>query len=140
MKPQADTAVMIACGLALLVTMTVATAQGLADPTKPPAGMDKPATAPAEAGGEQAAAAAGLQTIIRRHGAKPAAVINGEYVVLGGRVGDARLVKIGEDSVTLKSATGMEILRLAPGIEKSPVAGSGKQGADGKAASEVRRK
>lgn len=117
MQRRADTAVMIVCGLALFAAMTVAGAQGLADPTKPPAGIDQPAAAAAEAGAEKAAA--GLQTIIRREGEKPAAVINGEYVVLGGRVGDARVVRIGEDSVTLKGATGTEVLKLAPGIEKS---------------------
>lgn len=124
---RADTAVVIACGLALFAVMTVASAQALVDPTRPPAGIDKPATA--EAPGEEKPAA-GLQTIIRRKGEKPAAVINGEYVTLGGRVGEARVVRIGEDSVTLRSATGTEVLRLAPGIEKSaPSAGKKKEAA-----------
>lgn len=115
-KPTPDAFVMIACGLALFAAMTVASAQPLVDPTKPPAGIDKPAAA--EAQGEEKPAA-GLQTIIRRKGEKPAAVINGEYVTLGGRVGEARVVRIGEDSVTLRSATGTEVMKLAPGIEKS---------------------
>ena len=121
-KPTPDAFVLIACGLALFAAMTVASAQALVDPTKPPAGIDKPATA--EAPGEEKPAAAGLQTIIRRKGEKPAAVINGEYVTLGGRVGEARVVRIGEDSVTLRSGAGIEVLKLAPGIEKSaPSAG-----------------
>ncbi len=125
---RADTAVLIACGLALFAAMTVASAQALVDPTRPPAGIDKPATA--ETPGEEKPAASGLQTIIRRKGEKPAAVINGEYVTLGGRVGEARVVRIGEDSVTLRSATGTEVMKLAPGIEKSaPSAGKKKEAA-----------
>lgn len=124
---RADTAVLIACGLALFAAMTVASAQALVDPTKPPAGIDKPATAEA---GEEKPAASGLQTIIRRKGEKPAAVINGEYVTLGGRVGEARVVRINEDSVTLRSNAGTEVLKLAPGIEKSaPSAGKKKEAA-----------
>ena len=49
--------------------------------------------------------------------------------MLGGRVGDARLVKIGEDSVTLKTATGRETLTLTTGVEKVPVANDGKDAA-----------
>lgn len=118
-KPTPDTFVMLACGLALFAAMTVAGAQTLADPTRPPAGIDNPSP---ETGAEKPAA--GLQTIIRRKGEKPAAVINGEYVALGGRVGAARVVRIGEDSVTLKGPAGTEVLKLVPGIEKSaPTAG-----------------
>jgi len=125
---RADTAVLITCGLALFAAMTVASAQALVDPTKPPAGIDKPATV--EAPGEENAASSGLQTIIRRKGEKPAAVINGEYVTLGGRVGEARVVRINEDSVTLRSGAGTEVLKLAPGVEKSALpAAKKKEGA-----------
>lgn len=125
----ADTAVIIVCGLAMLAVMTVAQAQTLNDPTRPPASIEKPATDASEV-----KTAAGLQTVILRSDAKPAAIINGEYVVLGGRVGDARLVKVSEDSVTLKSASGSETLRLIPGIEKAPVfsAEAGEKKAKGK--------
>lgn len=115
-----DTAVMIVCGLALLAAMTVAQAQALADPTKPPPSIEKPAPAADAAGAPPAPA--GLQSIIRSDCAKPAAIINGEYVALGGRVGEAKLVKIGEDSVTLKSATGRETLKLMPDVERKLVA------------------
>ena len=110
-------AIRLAC--LLLGTVSSAFAQGLADPTRPATAAAGPA-AEAEAG--QGAAANGLQTIIRRAGAKPAAVINGEYVVLGGRVGDAKLVKVGEDSVVLQGPTGKEEMRLLPGIEKKVAA------------------
>jgi MSHA biogenesis protein MshK len=88
-------------------------AQGLPDPTRPPEAVMSPA------GAEAAKAPAGLQTIIRREGAKPAAIINGQYVELGGKVGDARLVRVGEDSVLLQGSEGQEELKLFPGVDKT---------------------
>jgi len=104
---------LLACTL-LAGTVSSALGQAMADPTRPALAAE---SGPGMAGSE-APAASGLQTIIRRAGAKPAAVINGEYVVLGGRVGDARLVKVGDDSVILRGPTGTEELRLIPGVEK----------------------
>jgi len=118
MMNAADTAVIVVCGLALVAAMTVAQAQVLPDPTRPPAFEN---TVPAAAGA--APAATGLQSIIRSNCGKPAAIINGAYVALGGRVGDARVVAIGEDFVTLKGPSGKETLKLMPGVEKTPVAG-----------------
>lgn len=116
-----DTAVMIVCGLALVAAMTVAQAQALSDPTRPPALLEGPAAS--EAG--EHAPAAGLQSIIRSNCGKPGAIINGEFVTLGGRLGDARLMKVGEDFVTLKSPSGRETLKLIPGVEKKLVANGG---------------
>lgn len=83
----------------------------LADPTQPaiqPAGAATPATP----------AMSGLQTVILRNNGKPAALINGEVVELGGKVGEARLVKVNEDSVLLRGPGGDETLRLIPAAEK----------------------
>jgi len=99
--------------LAGLVTGSVGAA-GLPDPTRPPAIVEASPTAAAPA-------SSGLQSIIRRQGAKPAAVINGIYVELGGHVGEAWLERVGEDSVDLRSAAGRETLQLTPGIGKRPV-------------------
>jgi MSHA biogenesis protein MshK len=55
--------------------------------------------------------------ILKRQG-KPAALINGEVVELGGKVGAATLVKVSEDAVVLKGPDGEEILRLIPSAEK----------------------
>lgn len=118
MMHTADTAVIVVCGLALVAAVTVARAQGLNDPTRPPAALENPATA----AGDAPAAATGLQTTIRSSCGKPGAIINGEYVLLGGRVGDARLVRISEDSVTLKGPAGRETLKLIQGVEKTLVA------------------
>lgn len=86
------------------------------DPTRP--AID---TGVAASTGNMAVTAAGLQSIIRRQNGKPVALINGAVVELGGKVGDARLVKIGEDFVVLRSAMGNETLHLTPGIEKKAV-------------------
>lgn len=94
----------------------LASAQGLPDPTRPPAIVE----------GEPAAATAapsGLQSIIRREKGKSAAVINGQYVEQGGRVGDATLERIGEDSVVLRSPGGRETMYLTPGVGKKPARG-----------------
>lgn len=99
--------------LLLLATLSgLATAQGLPDPTRPPAIVE----------GEPAAtAASGLQSIIRRKHGKSAAVINGVYVEQGGKVGDATLTRIGEDSVELRSPGGRETMYLTPGVGKQKV-------------------
>lgn len=107
--------------VALLATMP-AHAE-VPDPTRPPPGWadGAPAAAPSSSG---------LQQIIRRAGAKPAAVINGQRVELGGRVGDARLVEVSEDFVVLQGASGRETLYLTPGIGKK-TARAASQGKDG---------
>jgi MSHA biogenesis protein MshK len=101
----------------LLLLAPCATLAQLADPTRP--AIDTGSTAPA--GMAAASATSGLQSIIQRQRGKPAALINGVVVELGGKVGEARLVKIGEDFVVLRGAMGNETLRLTPGIEKKAV-------------------
>jgi len=105
-------------GVILLLAVTSATAQALGDPTRPPADF---AATPGNSVSPALPAKASLQSIIRRAHAQPAAMIDGQIVVLGGRIGDARLVRVGEDSVELLTATGRETLQLTPGIGKQPV-------------------
>lgn len=96
----------------------------LADPTRPPTDMLAP---PATAGGEAPApAASGLQSILLRKEGRPAALINGSVVELGGMVGESRLVKIDEDSVVLLGPQGRETLRLIPAAEKQIKVGVGR--------------
>jgi hypothetical protein len=92
----------------------LAGAQGLPDPTRPPALVEGEPTA-------KTAAPSGLQSIIRRENGKSAAVINGKYVELDGKVGDATLTRINEDSVELRSASGRETMYLTPGVGKKKV-------------------
>ncbi len=104
----------------VLLAAVPARGQAVSDPTRPPAGIDS--ATPAGVAAPSRPAKATLQSIIRRTQDRPAAIIDGELVVLGGRIGDARLVRVGEDSVDLATATGRETLQLTPGIGKRPTA------------------
>jgi MSHA biogenesis protein MshK len=106
--------------LILLTLAGWAQAQGLPDPTRPPAIVGD-GTGTAAAGQQAEPPPSGLQSIIRHEGGKAAAVINGRYVELGGRIGDATLTRINEDSVELRSASGRETMYLTPGIGKKKV-------------------
>lgn len=101
--------------LAALIGMGMAApslAQSLPDPTRPPGSTEYGSSGPVESG---------LQSIVRRHGEKPQAIIHGELIALGGKVGEARLIAIHEDSVVLRAADGSrETLTLTPGISKMP--------------------
>lgn len=91
-------------------------AEPLPDPTRPPAGLQEgAAAAPA------AADVAGpvLQSVMISP-ERLAAIIDGNVVELGERFGDARLVKVTETGVTLRSASGAQELRLFPSVEKRP--------------------
>ena len=104
---------------ALYCASTAALAQttGLADPTRPPGvsgqaqGVDETG-APAEVSGPR------LQAIIVPVNGKPRALINGQEVVLGGKVGEARLVALSEKHVVLKGPAGIERLLLTPNVER----------------------
>jgi MSHA biogenesis protein MshK len=102
--------------LLMLCAPGVTQAQAV-DPTRP--AIDTGIAVPA--GLADASATTGLQSIIQRRNGKPAALINGVVVELGGKVDDARLVKIGDDFVVLRGSMGKEILRLTPGVEKKAV-------------------
>jgi len=107
--------------LTLILLMSVArSAEPLQDPTRPPAGWAVGQTG--LPGGEQAANTSGLQTIVLPKLGKPWAVINGERVLLGGKVGEARVVKITESEVVLKGADGLQTLKMIPSAEKVLVA------------------
>lgn len=91
-------------------------AQALTDPTRPPSAL----AAPQDAGSsEDAPRGTRLQSVLLSRGRK-LAVINGTAVPLGGMLGEARLVRITETEVTLKTGNETEVLKLFPGIEKKP--------------------
>jgi hypothetical protein len=99
---------------ALAVLPLLAQANGLSDPTRPPEAMLNGAAAAASAptGGLQ------LQSVLLGAGRKPAAVISGELVLLGGRVGDSRLVHVTERSAVLQGPQGLTMLALTPDATK----------------------
>jgi MSHA biogenesis protein MshK len=88
-------------------------AQGLTDPTRPPS-VQAPSAA---ASGEEISPQTQLQSILISRGRK-FAVINGQTVALGGKVGEATLVNIRETEVVLRTGDGTEVLKLYPNVEK----------------------
>jgi hypothetical protein len=103
-------------------------AQALTDPTRPPLELMRGATEDGTAGATQPAAARPRVESILMSSARKGAIINGQYVALGGTYGKAKLVTITATEVTLKSDQGLEVLQLYPPMEKSSAA----SGADGK--------
>jgi len=106
--------------LLLLLCSTVAQAQGatatINDPTRPPATFiaAPTVTGTAEAGGR-------LRSVKIPRGGRPTAVIDGQVVRLGEKVGEARLVRLTESEAVLESAAGRETLHLTPDVIKKPV-------------------
>ena len=94
--------------IALALGATGTHAQTLNDPMRPP--LFTPAESEAKAGPV-------LQTIVigkeRRY-----AIISGERIAPGGAYGDAKIVRIVENEVTLRDATGDTVLKLVPQIKK----------------------
>lgn len=87
--------------------------EALPDPTRPPAGWASgQAATPSGEGGSM------LQSVILPKRGKPAAIINGERVVLGGMYGDLKVVKINESEVVLKGPAGEQVLKMVPEVEK----------------------
>lgn len=95
------------------------------DPTRPADVLVAPA------GGGGAAAGGGVQVVILRSGGKSVAVINGQHVEVGGKLGDRRVLNITENEVVLKGESGREVIKATPAIEKMPVmkkaAGTGRK-------------
>ncbi|RFP13807.1 MULTISPECIES: MSHA biogenesis protein MshK [unclassified Duganella] len=90
-----------------------ASAQKLADPTRPPALMAAPES---EAAAEAVAAGPRLQSILigRAPDGRRLAVIDGATLRIGGKVGDAVLERINDNSVVLRRGKNLETLTLFP--------------------------
>lgn len=99
----------------LIAAATAASAQGLADPTRPPASLAAPGSVPVASGGPV------LQSVMLSPGRK-LAMINGQVVALGGRYGSARLVRLTDSEAELKDGAETIVLSLYPQVEKRPVA------------------
>lgn len=84
-------------------------AEALPDPTRPPAEIG---VAPARVAAPQEN---GLQSLIISP-ARRAAIINGQTVELGGKLGDSKLVEISESSVVLQGPQGRRTLALFPEV------------------------
>ena len=108
----------------LIVSCTImtATAQVLTDPTRPPGALAQTAEAAGAVGGPV------LQSVMLSPERK-VAVISGEMVVLGGRYGASRLVRLTESEAVLKNGAETTVLRMYPLVEKN-IAGTKKTSGD----------
>lgn len=88
-------------------------AETLPDPTRPPAAALSGAAAPQEKGEGEAV----LQAVLISPGRKEA-MINGQTLSLGGRFGEARLIRIGEGEVVLETGGVLKTLKLYPAVDK----------------------
>ena len=102
----------ILAALGLLLGHGSVTAQTMNDPTRPPGAMSSADHEP------ERARAAVLQSVLITP-TRRAAIINGQRVELGGRFGEARVLKITETEVVLRSAAGTEVLKMYPNVDKA---------------------
>ncbi|MDD5329917.1 MAG: hypothetical protein PHX38_07930 [Sulfuricella sp.] len=99
--------------LTFAMRLPVAAADNLPDPTRPSAEMGAAAGSPGVASGPV------LQSVLISRSRK-SAIIGGQTVGLGEKYGDARVVRITEKEVVLKTGSATETLRLFPDVEKRP--------------------
>jgi MSHA biogenesis protein MshK len=92
-------------GISLLLPFFTGAAE-LLDPTRPPASIVAPESVKSDLN-----QSVGLQSILIGK-TRRAAIIDGQTVELGGRIGEARLVEVNEGSVVLKTAQGRQVLTL----------------------------
>lgn len=114
-----------------MMCAATAVAQGLADPTRPPAAL---------AAAENSAVATGgpvLQSVMMSPGRK-VAMISGQVVALGGRYGSARLVRLTDSEAVLRDGTETIVLSLYPQVEKR-TAGKGALGGAASAAGKTKK-
>lgn len=113
------------CRIGILFVVALigsARAQGLPDPTRPPL---------VGAAGQEADAARGmpqapqLRSIILRPGARPRALIDGEWVEQGREYAGSRVLKITANAVEMMGPQGPEVLRLTPEVEIQPAQSAG---------------
>ncbi len=108
-----------ACGVLLLslgISAQAIAADILPDPTRPPVFVDGAGNSGAVPSGPV------LQSVLIAAGRR-IAVISGQTVQVGDKVGALRVNKITETEVVLSNGNDVQTLKLFPGIEKSRSAG-----------------
>ncbi|MCX7289866.1 MSHA biogenesis protein MshK [Janthinobacterium sp.] len=104
-------ALFLALGLALSLAGPGAQAQALDDPTRPPATLWAPASA-----APVVAARPQLQSVLisTQPGGRRLAVIDGQVVKIGSKVGDAVVTDIRDTAVLLRRGKSLETFKLYP--------------------------
>lgn len=113
-----DVLIRISTALFLLLAASGAFAQrATADPMRPPVGIAAdPATS---ADGKELQTSLVLQSVVIPAKGKPIAIIGGQQVRLGEKIGENRLVRLNEREAVLDGPGGVELLALTPLVEKS---------------------
>lgn len=106
--------------LAFVVTCLPARAgESLPDPTRPPTGLGTAPVGGAVGGGVPAEPEKPvLSSVIISVKGAPTAVIGGQVMHVGERLGEQRIVRITETAVVLSGARGQETILLTPAAEK----------------------
>lgn len=93
-------------------------AGGMPDPTKPAAAFSSPVDV---ASGQGAAVSRLSSVMLPQRGGRANAVIDGQLLRVGEKLGEATLVRVTESSATLDGPAGRETLYLTPDVTKTPV-------------------
>ena len=103
-------------GLALVVSLGAprSVAQGLNDPTRPPGEISSGGAGAAEFAANPSPAQVVIISTDRRR-----AVINGQAVALGGRYGNATLVRISDEEIVLQRPEGTETIKLYSSVQRT---------------------
>ena len=117
-KVQKHVTIPISFLLAIFVGGQGAWAQTFVDPTRPPVSLGASAVPEAAA----SAAALELQSVLISPTRK-VAIINGQSVTVGEKVGESEVIKIGENEVVLRNGRDVQVLKLFPAVQKHVSAG-----------------
>jgi len=103
-------------GLALVISLGAArsVAQDLNDPTRPPREILGGGASAAEPVGNPSPAQVVIVSKDRRQ-----ATINGKTVVLGGRYGNATLVRVSDEELVLQRPEGTETIKLYSSVQRT---------------------
>ena len=101
--------------LALCLAVGMVWAQ-TADPTRPPTGWGS--TAEPGVAALSAEPELRLQSVMLPQHGKPVALIGGQTVLLGGKLGDVTLVRLTEKEAVLQGPDGLTRLYLTPDVNK----------------------
>jgi len=100
--------------LVMLIGAPCVFAQGLSDPTRPPREIIGGGAAPAEFAANPSPAQVVIISTDRRR-----ATINGQAVALGGRYGNATLVRISDEEIVLQRPEGTETIKLYSSVQRT---------------------
>ena len=99
------------------VMATCAHADILRDPTRPPAALEMAS----QGSGADGDVGPKLQSVLISP-SRRVAVVSGQTVTVGDKIGESQLVKISEGEVVLRNGKILQTLKLFPDVEKRPVA------------------